>query len=137
MKKIHSIIGTIVLICCFVVGSIPTNVLAKTNEEGSEATREFSDSFTELVEIILEVKDQNPQLSEKQMITIIEEKIKRNRGIIDVWEALTDSEKVLVIRYPFDALKVNTARNIATSQTEVKFGYNGLGDRSDAFRHGI
>lgn len=32
---------------------------------------------------------------------------------------------------------MNTARNIATEQTERKFGYNGLGDRSDAFRHGI
>lgn len=36
-----------------------------------------------------------------------------------------------------NALKVNQAKNIATSQTENKFGYNGLGDRSDAFRHGI
>lgn len=59
------------------------------------------------------------------------------RGIIDIWNALTDSEKTLCIRYPFDALKVNTARNIATEQTERKFGCNGLGDRSDAFRHGI
>lgn len=32
---------------------------------------------------------------------------------------------------------MNTARNIATEQTERKFGYSGLGDRSDAFRHGI
>ena len=46
-------------------------------------------------------------------------------------------KKKLCIRYPFDALKVNTAKNIATSQTEAKFGFNGLGDRSDAFRHGI
>ena len=43
----------------------------------------------------------------------------------------------MCIRYPFDALKVNTAKNIAASQTEAKFGSNGLGDRSDAFRHGI
>mgnify|MGYP000261307902 FL=1 len=58
-------------------------------------------------------------------------------GIIDIWNALTDSEKKLCIRYPFDALKVNKAKNIATSQTEAKFGTNGLGNRSDAFRHGI
>lgn len=50
---------------------------------------------------------------------------------------LTDAEKKLCIRYPFDALKVNSARNIAISQTETKYGYNGLGDKSDAFRHGI
>lgn len=34
-------------------------------------------------------------------------------------------------------MRVNEAKNIATSQTEAKFGFNGLGDRSDAFRHGI
>ena len=34
-------------------------------------------------------------------------------------------------------MDVNTAKNIATTQTERMFGYNGLGDRSDAFRHGI
>lgn len=45
--------------------------------------------------------------------------------------------KEICIRYPFDALKVNTAKNIATSQTKAKFGTNGLGDRSDAFRHRI
>lgn len=45
--------------------------------------------------------------------------------------------KKLCIRYPFDALKVNTAKDIATSQTVAKFGSNGLGNRSDAFRHGI
>lgn len=45
--------------------------------------------------------------------------------------------KKLCVRYPFDALKVNKARNIATIQTEAKFGYSGLGDKSDAFRHGI
>lgn len=58
-------------------------------------------------------------------------------GVIDIWNALTSSEKKLVIRYPFDALKVNKAKEIATKQTERKFGKNGLGDRSDAFRHGI
>ena len=49
------------------------------------------------------------------------------RGIADIWNALTETEKKLCIRYPFDALKVNKAKNIATSQTEAKFGTNGLG----------
>ena len=48
------------------------------------------------------------------------------KGIIDIWNALTESEKKLCIRYPFDALKVNTAKNIATNQTEIKFGRNGF-----------
>ena len=29
------------------------------------------------------------------------------RGIMDIWNVLTDSEKTLYIRYPFDALKAN------------------------------
>lgn len=53
--------------------------------------------------------------------------LEKNRSVIDIWNALTDSEKKLCIRYPFDALKVNTAKDIATSQTEAKFGVNGLG----------
>ena len=43
----------------------------------------------------------------------------------------------LCIRYLFDALKVNTAKDIASNQTERKFGYSELGDWSDAFRYGI
>ena len=75
------------------------------------------------------------------MLQIMDEQVfgdvGETRGITDLWNTLTESEKRLCIRYPFDALKVNTARKIATEQTERKFGYSGLGDRSDAFRHGI
>ncbi|MCX4341568.1 MAG: hypothetical protein OSJ72_18295 [Lachnospiraceae bacterium] len=59
-----------------------------------------------------------------------------NPRTVDIWNALTESEKKLCIRDPFDTLKVNTAKTIATSKTEAKFGFTGLGDRSDAFRHG-
>lgn len=41
-----------------------------------------------------------------------------------------------MIRYPFDALKVNKAKEIATKQTERKI-QKWFGCRSDAFRHGI
>ena len=74
------------------------------------------------------------------VFTILEEKAENNilrSSIGDIWNALTETEKKLLIKNPFDALKVNTAKNIATTQTEIKFGYSGLGDRSDAFRHGI
>ena len=70
-------------------------------------------------------------------VSIFENIEVKKDGVIDIWNALTSSEKKLVIRYPFDALKVNKAKEIATKQTERKFGKNGLGDRSDAFRHGI
>ena len=59
------------------------------------------------------------------------------KGLLIYGTHLLNPKKKLCIRYPFDALKVNTAKNIATNQTEIKFGRNGLGDKSDAFRHGI
>lgn len=93
--------------------------------------------FQELIEKIIIIKGENPTLNEEQLVNLIDEDLKRERGIMDIWNSLTESEKKLVIRYPFDALKVNQARNIATTQTEKKFASNGLGDRSDAFRHGI
>lgn len=93
--------------------------------------------FQELIDKIIKIKEENPTLNEEQLVNLVDENLKRERGIIDIWNSLTESEKKLVIRYPFDALKVNQARNIATTQTEKKFNSNGLGDRSDAFRHGI
>ena len=94
--------------------------------------------FELLIKEIQNIKSEHPEYQEERILKILAERHPRTeRGLIDIWNVLTDSEKRLCIRYPFDALKVNTAKNIATSQTELKFGYNGLGDRSDAFRHGI
>ena len=97
-------------------------------------------AFEEMINEIETIKSENPGLSEDEILKLMDERHSFSpdeRGIIDIWNSLTESEKKLCIRYPFDALKVNTAQNIATKQTERKFGYNGLGDRSDAFRHGI
>lgn len=94
--------------------------------------------FENLVEEIQNIKATHPEYKAEMVQNILDEHhLRYGRGIVDVWNVLTDSEKRLCIRYPFDALKVNTAKNIATSQTEAKFEVNGLGDRSDAFRHGI
>lgn len=129
-----------VMVCCALImamGNIVT-VFAKDNDE------EFcNDSlkWEQLIQMVVEIKEENPEKSEEEIVIIISESIKErkndSRGIADIWNVLTDSERKLVIRYPFDALKVNDAKNIATTETERKFGYNGLGDRSDAFRHGI
>ena len=90
-----------------------------------------------MIERILSVKEEHPDFTEDEILEIMDDDSRVTRGIGDIWNALTDSEKSLCIRYPFAALKVNEAKNIATAQTENKFGSNGLGDRSDAFRHGI
>lgn len=94
--------------------------------------------FEDLIAEIEGIKTAHPEYSDEEILDMMNTLHPENaRGIFDIWNALTDSEKKLCIRYPFDALKVNTAKNIANSQTEAKFGFNGLGDRSDAFRHGI
>lgn len=99
------------------------------------------DDFDGVVNQILTIKADHPEWTQQQIEDTIDantqkESVTRS-GVIDIWNSLTDSEKKLVIRYPFDALKVNQAKNIATTQTEIKFGANGLGNKSDAFRHGI
>lgn len=96
------------------------------------------DEFQNLVAEIQAIKAEHPEYSDEMILEIMDNQHREvGRGLIDIWNSLTDSEKNLCIRYPFDALKVNSAKNIATSKTEEKFGVNGLGDRSDAFRHGI
>lgn len=119
----------------------PLTVFASNGNQKLTVSDSISQSaFEEMNNEIETIKSENPGLSEDEILELMDNRHSSSleeRGIIDIWNALTDSEKTLCIRYPFDALKVNTARNIATEQTERKFGYNGLGDRSDAFRHGI
>lgn len=94
--------------------------------------------FERIVEEILDIKLEHPEWSEQQVCDFLDQlHFAQRNEITDLWSSLTDSEKKLIICYPLDALKVNTARKIAFRQTEQKFGYNGLGDKSDAFRHGM
>lgn len=119
----------------------PLSVIANSGNQNLTVSDSISQSaFVEMINEIETIKSENPGLSENEILKLMDNRHSSSlneRGIIDIWNVLTDSEKTLCIRYPFDALKVNTARNIATEQTERIFGYNGLGDQSDAFRHGI
>lgn len=119
----------------------PLSVIANSGNQNLTVSDSISQSaFVEMINEIETIKSENPGLSENEILKLMDNRHSSSlneRGIIDIWNVLTDSEKTLCIRYPFDALKVNTARNIAIEQTERKFGYNGLGDQSDAFRHGI
>ena len=65
-------------------------------------------------------------MSNEDIIRLLDEVYRTRSSISDIWGALTDSEKKLVVKYPFSALKVNTAKNVALEQTELKFGNNGL-----------
>ena len=134
MKKMLKMISLVLVLSM----ALSTTVLANDTDydSGDLANAEQSD-FEIMIERILSVKDEHPDFTEDEILEIMDADSRVTRGIGDIWNALTDSEKSLCIRYPFAALKVNEAKNIATAQTENKFGSNGLGDRSDAFRHGI
>lgn len=117
----------------------PVSVSANENNYvGCDLIGVEESKFENLIEEIQNIETTHPEYTEEMIKNVLDERHQRSgKGIIDIWNVLTDSEKKLCIRYPFDALKVNKAKNIATSQTEAKFGTNGLGNRSDAFRHGI
>lgn len=122
----------------------PVTALAESNlQSKTDLVWTSPTIFKELIREIEDIKKEHPVYTEDDILRIMNERHATThdeedaKGIIDIWNALTESEKKLCIRYPFDALKVNTAKNIATNQTEFKFGRNGLGDKSDAFRHGI
>ena len=119
-------------------------VLAQENVESIDKSERMQNKdFENIIVEIQNIKSAHPEYSEDMILEIMNQNHPNSsipgveRGIGDIWNALTESEKRLCIRYPFDALRVNEAKNIATSQTEAKFGFNGLGDHSDAFRHGI
>lgn len=136
MKLKKLITGFIVFISIMCMSF--TALAASNNNVGDDLQVWDQDALEELVRNIDQIKKDNAGLSEDEIINLIEKSRKAtSKSIIDIWNSLTESEKNLVIRYPFAALDVNTAKNIATTQTERMFGYNGLGDRSDAFRHGI
>ena len=133
LKKRVLIIATIVS-----MSMLNFNAYANTQLlDSSVILADQENDLRELIEFILRMKADDPSMTEDEMISKIDNRIRMERGIFDIWNSLTDSEKKLVIRYPLDALKVNEARTIAINQTELKFGYSGLGDRSDAFRLGI
>lgn len=100
-----------------------------------------NDEFEIFVNEIVKIKESNHELSEQEIEEIIDKKVSLNRrstnNPFEIWGALTNSEKKLVIKYPLAALDVNKAKNVAIEMTMVKFESNGLGSRSDAFRHGL
>ena len=135
MKKVLKLFSLLLTLAMI----FPVTALASENNyRANDLVGAEQSEFEQMIAEIQSIQTAHPEYTEEMVLVIMDEQHQgRERGIVDIWNALTDSEKKLCIRYPFDALKVNTAKNIATSQTEAKFGGNGLGDRSDAFRHGI
>lgn len=67
--------------------------------------------FELLIKEFQNIKSAHPEYKEERILEILNEQCPRTkRGLINIWNVLTDSEKRLCICYPFDALKVNTAK---------------------------
>lgn len=133
MRKIGTFLCVIIgLVLVFPVVTFASEI----NYRNSDLKFIEENEFEQLIMEIENLKAIYPESSDEMIIEIMNNRY-WEKGITDIWNSLTETEKRLCIRYPLDALKVNTAKNIATSQTEKRFGINGLGDRSDAFRHGM
>lgn len=136
LKKILKVLPCLLLIIML----FPQTVMAHTNRASKGTEEEIQvprEEFENLVLQVEKVKLEHPEASDDEIITIMDEHFEKTKGIMDIWNQLTDSEKKLVIQHPLSALKVNDAKNYAIESTISRFGKNGLGDRSDAFRHGI
>ena len=96
MKKKEIVIGVSVLISA----SLPISVYAASNE--SMSSRGFiideTNEFEDIVKQILDVKSKHPEWSEQQISDFMDQihAIKKD-GVIDIWNALTSSEKKFFI----------------------------------------
>ncbi|UHA74960.1 DUF6973 domain-containing protein [Paenibacillus sp. 481] len=82
-------------------------------------------------------KKQHPNLSPAEIVRHFDEEAIQENISYDQWSRLTLAEKALVASHP-----VNAAITVSTSKkafqfTQAKYGRNGLGDVSDAYRHAI
>ncbi|MDE6052993.1 MAG: hypothetical protein K2G55_04355 [Lachnospiraceae bacterium] len=131
--------GTLKFFSLFLILTMLFSISAMASENNYEINDLIGaeqSEFEQLINEIQAIKAEQPEYTENMVQDILDEHHgESERGIADIWNVLTDSEKKLCIRYPLDALKVNTAKNIATSKTEAKFGFNGLGYRPDGTGH--
>lgn len=93
LKKVVCLCGVIGI----GLGSASINVYAAndikvTAVQDVHSTQE-QEEFKKIISIIESVKSQNPELTEKELQDKIETALQKERGIFDIWNVLTDSEK--------------------------------------------
>lgn len=115
---------------------------------------EVDDEDLELCEIIEEIKEDSdselPELIVEVNNQIIEEYDEKKwefginvsasnayKEAYSQWTSLTSDEKALIICEPKKAIATKALTKKAFEMTQKRFGYNGLGDKSDGFRHGV
>ncbi len=112
-----------------------TYIMYKTVEKQKENNNEVS-----LTKLVKEINEQAEQLSTNSSFGICGTKVKASSlytVAYSTWTTLTTEEKVLIALDPKKALYTKYLTDDAYTYTKNKFGYNGLGDKSDGFRHGV
>lgn len=74
---------------------------------------------------------------EKEILVKVSYGIVANALSYNEWTTLTLTEKLLIAYDPVAALKTDAIKQTAFNWTSEKFGKNGLGDKSDGYRHAI
>lgn len=100
-------------------------------------------SFIEISNQIVDLKKEKH--NDEEIIEIIDGHAVENKTNIirgyflenayDMWASLTHDEKSLIAKNPTKAIAVFASSKKAVEFTKQNFGKNGLGDKSDGFRH--
>lgn len=130
----------------------------KTNVKVAEIEKELKNNnslmnlnFVELCKEIEKYEEMNPLVDIKKVVkhfnslSGLKEKNQKLACLLSEsfalsyaeWTTLTTSEKLLIASSPSNALTTNSCKEKAFNYTAQKFGGNGLGDKSDGFRHGL
>jgi hypothetical protein len=153
MKNISKIMVT-ALSCFMIAIPITNNIYADEENTSTEyQSLQVGDSYSviedidalgfpadydDFVDKIKEIKDSNPDLSPEQILKEYEDmycNTAQPAGWYESWTALTLSEKILIATNPVNAAITKELANNAVAKTAELYGYNGLGDNTDAFRH--
>lgn len=153
MKNISKIMVT-ALSCFMIAIPITNNIYADEENTSTEyQSLQVGDSYSviedidalgfpadydDFVDKIKEIKDSNPDLSPEQILKEYEDmycNAAQPAGWYESWTALTLSEKILIATNPVNAAITKELANNAVAKTAELYGYNGLGDNTDAFRH--
>lgn len=123
------------------IDTLETSVFIKQDEkEFHEMIRriiELKESGFSVDEVIVLMDRENGKAVEEFKVPVFKsfsltDKIQTG---YEQWSRLTSREKWLIVTSPFKAIETFEISKKAFGYTEKEFGYNGLGDRSDAFRH--
>ncbi len=155
MKRVIGLFLALAILCSSSVTGLATNYNNEaTNKEKSlKSEFEYVVEHNELVkkyltdeEInyyrnIINIKEENPNLAEEEIVKLISPTItsklmaaSSSGESTGVWN-LTDAEKLLIAKYPIQALKVNACKESADQWTDAWYPTWTDGDEGNAYRH--